>query len=571
MKRDTLLYAADETPPRHITLLMAATHVLLIFDGIIFIPNILGKTAGLPAETLHFITFATIVTAALFTFLQSRTRLGVGAGLILFSGSYSAFLICSQDAVAMGGLPLLASMSLLTVPIVFLYTFFIRHFRHIITPAVGGVVILLIAVSLVGIGMDLWTGSADLGRAEHAARLGVGGATIMALASLMLLGSRTLKLWSPIIAMACGYGAAALTGQASFTNFNAAAWFGLPSPSAWPGLEFDLGMAHVPLLLAFAMSMMASAIENTGNIMLAQQISTRDFRRVAYDRVQSGLYCDGLSKVTAALLGTTVPSTYCDNLPLVEMTGVASRRVGVYGAAILLALACVPKASGLVLDMPGPVVGGFLIVMGALLFHAGFGLVSMTRLSNQHGLILGLSLAVGLVAQGGSFFPYLMPRSLDPLLGNGIAMGGFTAFLLSALAHLAPKRGVSGTFRARRDALPEVQALLEGSQERLGLSRDDYNRLSLCCEEVFLHMTGAGNGDAERRLTLRTSRTEEGWFTEMVCGHKMDDVNNFVVPDSFFKADEGELRQLGLALLSQVARDVKHIEISGYSYISFLI
>ena len=73
---------------------------------------------------------------------------------------------------------------------------------------------------------------------------------------------------------------------------------------AWPGLELELSGLHVPLLLAFAIAMLISVIENTGNIMLVQQISQRNFRRVSYDRIQSGLYCDGLSKVAAGMLGT---------------------------------------------------------------------------------------------------------------------------------------------------------------------------------------------------------------------------------------------------------------------------
>jgi len=124
---------------------LAFMHVLLVFDAIIFIPNVLGKTSGIEPQTLAFITFCSIITSAVFTYLQSRTKFGIGAGFVMFTGSYSAFLLCSVDAVKMGGLPLLASMTLLTVPIVFLYTYFIRFFRHIVTPAVGGVVILLIA------------------------------------------------------------------------------------------------------------------------------------------------------------------------------------------------------------------------------------------------------------------------------------------------------------------------------------------------------------------------------------------------------------------------------------------
>lgn len=571
MIRDTLKFDAGQTPPLHLAVCLAFMHVLLIFDAIIFIPNVLGKTVGVEAQALSFITFSTIIISALFTFLQSRTSFGIGSGFLLFTGSYSAFVLCSVDAVKMGGLPLLASMSLLTVPIVFLYTFFIRFFRHIITPAVGGVVVLLIAMSMVPIGLGLWAGDLQAGATVSLARVGTGAVTVLSLALLMLFGRPTLRLWSPLIAMSCGYATAFATGGVNFEHTLRGAWFGLPQLDSWPGLEMDIRRAHLPLLLAFGMGMIASVIESTGNIMLVQQISARDFRRVSYDQVQSGLYCDGLSKVAAGFMGTAVPSIYCDNLPLIEMTGVASRRIGSIGALILLILAFMPKVSGVILDMPGPVIGGFLIVIAGLLFHAGFGLVAMTKLSNQHGLILGLSLVVGLVAGGKSFFPGVIPASLSPLLQNSVAVGGFTAFLLSTVAYLAPKRGVGGVFRANASELAALQRMLSSNREKLKLTEEMFNRLSLCCEEAFSHMVSAQSVNSEHSLTIRISLTEEGCFTEMVCGHKMDDINNFALPESLLQANPDELGQIGLMLFSRYARSVKHLEISGYSYISFLV
>jgi len=84
-------------------------------------------------------------------------------------------------------------------------------------------------------------------------------------------------------------------------------------------------------------------------------------------------------------------------------------------------------------------------------------------------------------------------------------------------------------------------------------------------------MVEESNSDTQRTLTLRISRTEDGIFTEAVAGHKIDDINNFVVPKSFFSATPNELNKLGLILFSRYAKDVKHLEISGYSFISFLL
>ncbi|WP_027368987.1 uracil-xanthine permease family protein [Desulfocurvibacter africanus] len=570
MQRSRIGHDVNEAPSLGTCIALAITHVLVIFDGIIFIPNVLGKTLNVPADTLQFITFGTILVAAVFTFLQSRRRFGIGAGFILFVGSYSAFLVCSIDAVRMGGFATLATMSLLTVPIIFLYTYFIRFFRHIITPAVGGVVILLVAVSLVPIGLEIWTGTQVMTPDMSFSKLWVGCVTAVVLTLCMLFGNTALKLWSPFISIACGYVAAALAGLLHFEHTLSAAWFGLP-PLAWPGIETNITTAHLPLLFAFSMAMLASMIENTGNIMLVQQISKRDFRRVSYDAVQGGLYCDGLSKVASGLLGTAVPSIYCDNLPLIEITGVASRRIGACGGAVLLVLAFMPKVGGFMLDMPGAVLGGLLIVIAALLFHAGIGLLTINKLSNQHGLILGLSLSVGIVAESGSYFGNIMPEALAPIMGNSVALGGFTAFMLSIIAYLMPKRSVQGTFKPDVSELPKLQEMLLHGKKKLLLSETELDTLMLCCEEVFCHMLEGDPDDQERYLTFRISKVEDRYFTEVVCGHKMDDINNFAVPDSFFSAKPEELKQLGMILFSKFARDVKHLEISGYSFISFVI
>ncbi|WP_461211137.1 uracil-xanthine permease family protein [Desulfocurvus sp. DL9XJH121] len=568
MKSDSLRYSVDENPSPALCAALALIHVVVIFDGILFIPNVIAKTVHVPADTMQFVSFGMVLVAAVFTYLQSRRAWGIGAGFILFTGSYSAFMICSLDAVRMGGFATLAAMTLLTVPLVFLYTYFIRFFRHIITPDVGGVVILLIAVSMVPIALDLWSGGGNGTPGEARTLFAVGLATALPMTLCMLFGNSLLKMWGPLLAMACGYVTAAAAGQLHFEHCAVTPWFGLP-PLSWPGLEVHLSGMHVPLLMAFAIAMIISVIENTGNLMLVQRISQRDFRRVSYDVIQRGLYCDGLSKVAAGLLGTSVPSVYCDNLPLVEMTGVASRRVGAMGAALLLVLAFVPKAGAFILDMPGPVMGGILVVMVALLFHAGIGLVTMNRLSNQHGIICGLAMAAGLVAQSGTSFPGLVPDALSPLLGNSVAVGGFTAFGLSAMAWLLPRRSVGGTFPARLAALPEMKRMLEAGRTRLGLSQRSFNVLSLCCEELFCHMAEEHEGKEDSFLTLRTSRDEDGYFTEVVCGHQMDDINNFALPEGLFNAKPEDLRQLGMVLFAGYARDVKHVEISGYSFISF--
>jgi hypothetical protein len=174
---------------------------------------------------------------------------------------------------------------------------------------------------------------------------------------------------------------------------------------------------------------------------------------------------------------------------------------------------------------------------------------------------------VGLVAQSGSYFPGLVPGSLAPLLGNSVAVGGFTAFGLSAVAWLLPKRSVGGTFPARVDVLPEMQRLLEAGRARLGLSRESFNALSLCCEESYCHMAGK-TGPADRFLTIALAhgrRRLHGIDLRAQDGR----LNNFALPRDC-STPTRRTAPARHGLFAGYARDVKHIEISGYSFISFL-
>jgi NCS2 family nucleobase:cation symporter-2/xanthine permease XanP len=486
-KPDQILYTVDEKPPLGTTLLLAVTHVALIFDAVVFIPNVLGKVTRIPAEQIRFVCFVTILVSALGSFLQIFRWNRFGTGFILFMGSYSAFLSCCIDAANAGGLALVASLTLLTAPVVFLFANFFKLLRHIVTPAVGGVVIILVAINLIPIGIELWHG----GNHAHsgfgsASNYIVGVITMVLLLVLMLFGSRIVRLWTPMLAMGGGYLASYALGIQDFTQISQVAWIGLPH-WAWPGLTLDFKPDHLPLAAAFIMAALAGSIEGTGNIMLVQSVSRRD-KTISYQRVQSGLYCDGLVKIVSGLFGGVPISTYCDNIPLIEMTGVASRNVGIWGAGILGLLAFVPKAGAVILDMPAPVMGGMLISVAAMLFYAGIGMVAENGLNTQTGLMVGISVIVAMIAKAETFFPEIMPVKLAPLLKNGVAMGGFTAFIISTLIHILPRNRISFAVPAVAESLPEIVGALRGNQARLKMTDAARHRAELALEEVFMHL-----------------------------------------------------------------------------------
>ncbi|MCB9481784.1 MAG: hypothetical protein H6680_08225 [Desulfobacteraceae bacterium] len=566
---DQILYTENETPPFGTVLLLAVTHIALIFDAVVFIPNVLGKATGADPAQIRFSCFITILVSAVFSMIQVLKIGRFGTGFIIFMGSYSAFLSCSIDAAKDGGLALVGTMTVLTVPVVFLFSYFFKYFRHIVTPAVGGIVIVLVGVNLVPIGLDLWHGGDPSGSGYGSfENYLVGTVTLGTLLTLMLFGNRRLRLWTPLFALGSGYLLSGFLGILELNHFHASQWFGIPDFS-WPGLCTSLELKHLPIFAAFFMAALAGSIEGTGNIMLVQNVSRRD-KKISYDLIRSGLYCDGMAKLFSGLGGGAPVSTYCDNIPLIEMTGVASKIVGAAGALVLGILAFMPKAGAVILDMPSPVVGGMLIAIASMLFYAGIGLIINSGLNNQTGLMTGISITVGLIAETGLFFPELIPESFRPMLGNGVAMGGLSAFVMSILIRIAPRQKISFSVNANPEALPDLMEEIRSNTDSLNLSSSELTRLELACEETFMHLISEQK-DFSHTVLFKIIRNEHGLFTEAIIGRSVSDVVNINLPSNILKSDQDELRNLGMIMLGKIVNDIKHIQISGVSYISFIV
>ncbi len=564
------MYAADDKPGWGLCFILGLTHVSLIFDGIIFLPNMIGKATNTPADQVAFVTFVTLAVAAMGTLFQALRVGKIGCGFVLFMGSYSAFLACTLMAVQMGGLELMATMTLLCAPVVIFYSYFLRFLRHIVTPPVGGVLIILVALSLMPIAIELWQGGGPEMPHFGTYRNYLAGLITMAvLVILMLFGSSTIRLWTPILGIGAGCMAAWFLGLFTFEQFHSAPLFGFPR-GEWPGLTLDFEWSYLPLMGAFLMAALVSAMEGTGNIMLLQQLSIKKFRKIDYSRVQGGLYCDGLCKGLSGIAGGTPVATFCDNLPLIKMTRVAATRIGIMGAAILICLAFMPKVSGFVLDIPHAVIGGVLVVICAMLFYSGLELVMRSGLTFQMGMVLGLSLCAGLVSETRNFFPDVMPVNLAPILQNGVAMGGFTAIFLSAILYLFPKPGLTFQILPRKDQMKELMSRVKTLKKRLKLDENTYNRLGLSCEECLIYLSGFSNNN-QKKCLFNIRKKEEGIFVEIIYGEEVEDVDQAVRPFNVMSADQNELSRLGLLILSKTARDIQHIHISGFTYISFVV
>ena len=60
-------------------------------------------------------------------------------------------------------------------------------------------------------------------------------------------------------------------------------------------------------------------------------------------------------------MGTLPNTTYSSSIAVTELTGVASRTVGIFVGLLYILIAFVPKVPAVVLAIPNPVAGSFLL------------------------------------------------------------------------------------------------------------------------------------------------------------------------------------------------------------------
>ena len=149
-----LRYAVDETPSEGLTLGLSLQVATVILTGIVLIPIIVLNAADYP-EGLEWAVFSALVVSGLATILQARPVGPFGAGYALYMGTSGAFIGVSAAAVAAGGLSLLATLVVVSSLVQFLFSARLSFFRRLITPTVGGTVIMLIAVNLFPITTDM--------------------------------------------------------------------------------------------------------------------------------------------------------------------------------------------------------------------------------------------------------------------------------------------------------------------------------------------------------------------------------------------------------------------------------
>lgn len=552
-----LLHQVDEKPPSGVTLGLGMQFALLSLGAIVMIPTIAFRSAGASDSVVAWAVFASLLTAGAVTILNAFPVRRFGAGHILVTGPGAAVVAISVDALAGGGLALLATLIIASALFQFAFSFRISMFRRMITPTVSGIILMLIPVTVTPVIFRRIT-EVPVGHSQA-------GGVVCALVTLVLIvfislkGKRRLRPWAPLLGIAGGAVVAVAYGLYDLDRVRQAAWLGLPS-TAWPSLDVDLGPSFWGLLPAFLLVSMSCTIRTMSASLAIQDVSWRTPRATDQRTVQGAVAADALANLLAGLGGTVMNVSRSTMAALIRITRVSARIVGAVLGAALVVFAFVPKIMALVLALPPAVLSAYLTVMIATLFVSGMKMVVADGLDQRRILITGLSFWIGVGCQFGLLLPDFLPGFAGGFLTNGLSAGGLTAILMTVLLELT--EGRRRRFEADLDvsSLPELREFVASFASDSGWSMDMTNRLDAVAEETLLTLIQDQSDETLRSRQLRVTARRESGEAVLEFVAKSGDSN---IEDRIaLLGDAGETRLLerdiSLRLLRYLASEVRH-------------
>ena len=432
-KPNGLIYGLNDRPPLRETLFAALQHLLAIFVAIITPPLIIANAIQLDQETTSFLVSMSLMVSGVATFIQCR-RLGkIGCGLLCIQGTSFSFIGPIITAGLAGGLPAIFGATVAGSVVEMFVSRILKYARRIITPLVSGIVVTLIGMSLIKVGIISCGGgnasAPDFGSLQNI------GIALMVLVLIIIFNrssNRFLRMGSIVIGLIVGYAVSWWLGMVDFSSIQSYAGINYPQPFKY-GLSFDFSS-----ILGLGLVYLITSIEAYGDITANTLISEEPVEGDTFiQRAEGGILADGFNSMIAGLFFSSFPnSIFAQNNGMIQLTGVASRYVGYFIAALLIILGVFPAIGNVFSLMPAPVLGGATLLMFGTVAAAGIRIIASQTINRKATLVMAISFAMGLSVEMVPDILKQLPDSLQSIFSSGITTGGLTAIITNMMIRI---------------------------------------------------------------------------------------------------------------------------------------
>ena len=545
--------------------------VALALPPTVLIVAVSVRAAGQDDAYLTWAIFAALIINAVIIGLHATRTPYLGSGHIVISAPTVQFAAASVAALSEGGPATLASLLAVSSIAQFAMAVWLPALRRLLTPVVSGTVLMLVAVSLLPVATDRLN-ELPVG-APRAAGPAIAMVTLAVAVALTLRAPPTWRLWSTLISIGAGCAVAAALGQYDLQPVRDAPWLGFPE-AQFPGLDLTPGTefwALLPTFLVLTLVLGTKAVSDGAIIERASQTRPRatDFRRV-----QAMASTNGVGMLLAAIAGTPPLQTLASfSASIINLTGVASRRVGYAIAAIFLAVALFPKFGAILLTIPNPIMGAYLLMALGVIFVGGMQTAVQAGLDAQKSLVVGLALAIGLGLHQHELITFVLGESLGAVFGSGVMYGAIVAILLTLFLERTGPRPRRMEADLDVSELPAIDDFLRELATVQQWDEPSTERLRSAGEETLTSLLQQ-DGDAARegtsRLVIVARPGAASVELEFVATTDRENLEDQLA----YLSDEirlPEANEISLRLLRHYASSVRHQKYHGIDIVTVVV
>lgn len=408
-------------------------HLLAMYAGAVAVPLLIGTGLGFNEAQMTYLISIDIFMCGIATLLQLVVTRFFGIGLPVVLGCAiqavsPLILIGTKSGIsAIYGAIIAAGIFIVLIAGIF------SKIKVLFPPLVTGTVITVIGLTLIPVAITkIGGGDAAAGNFGDPTNLLLGFVTIALIIGVQVFGKGFIRSIAVLIGLIGGTILVALLGLVDLSAIAHAPVFHLPQPFYFGLPTFDLWSIVLMIIISIV-----SLVESTGVYFALGDITEKP---ITGNDLKRGYRAEGLAVILGGIFNTFPYTGFSQNVGLVQLSGIKTRRPIFFSAIFLIVLGLFPKVGAIAQIIPEAVLGGGMLVMFGMVAVQGMRMLSKVDFMNDKNLlVIAVSIGFGL---GFNMMPTLfsqMPETVQMFTGNGIVMSSLTAIVLNLFFNGLPK------------------------------------------------------------------------------------------------------------------------------------
>ncbi|GAX47745.1 nucleobase:cation symporter-2 family protein [Pseudolactococcus reticulitermitis] len=397
-------------------------HLLAMYSGSILVPIMIAGALGYSTKELTYLISTDIFMCGIATFLQLQVNKYFGIGLPVVLGvAFQSVAPLSIIGAKHGSGAIFGSI-IVSGLIVVLISGVFSKIRKFFPPLVTGSVITTIGLTLIPVAIG------NMGNNSPKPELSSVILAVITILVILLIHALTtgfVRSIAILIGLIIGTVVAACLGLVDFAPIAQAPLLHIPTPFFFGKPIFDFSS-----ILMMTIISLVSMVESTGVYLALSDITGDDISEI---RLRNGYRAEGLAVALGGIFNTFPYTGFSQNVGLVQLSGIKTRRPIFYTAGFLMILGLLPKFGACAQIIPAPVLGGAMLVMFGMVTIQGIRMLGRVDFENEHNLLIAaMAVASGVGFNGTTLFQAL-PDTVEMFLNNGIVMATLVAIILNLI------------------------------------------------------------------------------------------------------------------------------------------